>query len=71
MTKPKLTIEKRRTSTGYKPCYIDADVHSKIKDLSEETNVPISRIIDKFIRYGLKYVEIVNPSDDSNLDDER
>lgn len=71
MTKPKLTIQKRHESKGYKPCYIDAELHSKIKDLSNETHVPLAQIIDKFIRYGLKYVEIVEPPEDAEIDNEK
>ena len=62
MDKPKLTIQKQHNpSRGFKPCYIDTDVHAKIKDLSAETNVSMARIIDKFLRYGLKHVEITDP----------
>ena len=64
MYKPKLIIEKQHESHGFKPCYIDAELHAKIKDLSKETHVSMARIIMKFLWYGLKHVEIVDPTDE-------
>lgn len=61
MDKPKLVIEKQHISHGFKPCYIDAEFHARIKDLSNETHVSTARIIAKFLWYGLKHVEIVDP----------
>lgn len=68
MNKPKLIIEKQHQSRGIKPCFIDAELHQRIKDLSNETNVPMARIIDKFLWYGFKHVEIVDPeSEERNV----
>lgn len=70
MTKPKLTIKKRKPTQGAnRLCYIANDIHHDIKELSAATNVPMTKIIDKFIRYGLKNVEIVDEKDDSETDD--
>lgn len=68
MDKQKLIIEKQHQSKGFKPCYIDADLHQRIKDLSNETHVSMARIIAKFLWYGLKHVEIVDPeSEERNV----
>lgn len=68
MERPKLIIEKQHQSHGFKPCYIDAELHQRIKDLSNEIHVSMARIIAKFLWYGLKYVEIIDPeSEDHNV----
>lgn len=36
-----------------KPIFIKADVHKQIKKLSGETNVPMTEIVDAFLRYGI------------------
>lgn len=41
-----------------KSIFIKMDVHKKIKELSEETGVPMAEIVDAFLRYGISNVVI-------------
>lgn len=64
---PTIKLKKQQVKQHYfKPCYIDSDVHAKIKDLSKETHISMAQIIDKFLRHGLKYVEIVEADNEKD-----
>jgi len=41
-----------------KPIFIKTDVHKKVKELSEETGVPMTEIVDSFLRYSIDNVVI-------------
>lgn len=41
-----------------KPIFIKMDVHKKVKKLSEDTGVPMTEIVDSFLRYGIDNVVI-------------
>ena len=41
-----------------KPIFIKPDVHKKVKKLSEDTGVPMTEIVDSFLRYGIENVVI-------------
>ena len=41
-----------------KPIFIKTDVHKKVKELSEETGIPMTEIVDSFLRYGIDNVVI-------------
>ena len=41
-----------------KPIFIKMDVHKKVKELSEETGVTMTEIVDSFLRYGIDNVVI-------------
>lgn len=54
-------ILKKETATSEsvrKPIFIKTDVHKQIKKLSEETGVPMTEIVDTFLRYGISNVVI-------------
>lgn len=53
-----LRKEKAGSGNGTKPVFIDAELHKQIKALKEETDIPMTRIIDSFLRYGLTNVVI-------------
>lgn len=53
-----LRKEKIVSSNGTKPVFIDAELHKQIKALKEETDIPMTRIIDSFLRYGINNVVI-------------
>jgi len=60
MADPKLILTKQNESKIVKPVFIDAELHKQILDLKNETGIPINRIIEKFVRYGIQNVEIVD-----------
>lgn len=55
-----LTLTKTNVApgTGTKPVFIDIELHAKIKELKEETGLPITTIVDTFLRYGVENVQI-------------
>ncbi|MFN0602675.1 hypothetical protein [Facklamia hominis] len=65
MAKPRLVIQKEKESVATKPVFIDVDLLDAIKELKQETGVPIRRIIEKFVKYGINNVEI----EDSDAED--
>lgn len=61
---PKLIIEKNRKPKGnLKLVYLHEDVHSSLKQLSQETNIPMAQLIDRMLIYALKYTEIQDLQD--------
>ena len=56
----KLILRKETTvsESVRKPIFIKTDVHKQIKKLSEETGVPMTEIVDAFLRYGINNVVI-------------
>lgn len=58
MAQPRLVLTKQTESKSVKPVFIDVELHKQILDLKSETGISIGKIIEKFIRYGLKNVEI-------------
>lgn len=64
---PKLIIEKNRKPKGnLKLVYLHEDVHSSLKQLSQETNIPMAQLIDRMLIYALKYTEVQDLQDDSS-----
>ncbi|EFR30624.1 hypothetical protein [Eremococcus coleocola] len=59
MAQPRLVIEKEKQAKAIKPVFIDVELLEQIKELKQETGWPIQRITEKFIRYGLENVEVV------------
>lgn len=60
----KLTLEKEKLIQTTKPIYVNIDTWYKISQLKADTGVPIGKIVDKFLRWGIKNVEIVEHKGD-------
>ncbi|MFL2028123.1 hypothetical protein [Loigolactobacillus zhaoyuanensis] len=58
MAQPNLVLTKQPESRTVKPVFIDANLHRQLLDLKNETSIPIGRIVEKFVRYGIQNVEI-------------
>lgn len=58
-----LRKEASNSDNGTKPIFIDADAHKQVKQLKDETGIPMTKIINAFIRYGIENV-IVKEEDD-------
>ncbi|MEN2307880.1 hypothetical protein [Lentilactobacillus parabuchneri] len=43
---------------------IDADLHAQLLDLKHDTGLSITKIVERFIAYGIKNVEIEERRDD-------
>ncbi|WP_251948925.1 hypothetical protein [Levilactobacillus brevis] len=53
-----LTKASNSAVSGTKPVFIDIELHKQIKELKEETGLPITTIVNTFLRYGIDNVEI-------------
>ncbi|MDN5584805.1 MAG: hypothetical protein L0G20_08195 [Lactobacillus sp.] len=62
MTKPNSDLilykEARHHVSNTRPIYIDTDLLDKLFDLKQETGIPVNRITEQFVHYGLKNVQI-------------
>lgn len=56
---PTIKLQKQRDLHNTRPVYVAADVHSALKTLSHDTNIPMARIIDKLLVHGLEYIEVI------------
>lgn len=56
----KLILKKETTTSENvkKPIFIKNDVHKQIKKLSGEAGIPMTEIVDAFLRYGINNVVI-------------
>lgn len=57
-----LTREKPTAVGGVKPVFLPAETIEQLKSLKEETGIPMGRLADQFIRFGLSRVEVVDPA---------
>ena len=58
MVQPRLVLTKEKEAKVTKPVFIDDELLDKIRDLKNETGISISKIVEKFVSYGLENVEI-------------
>ena len=56
----KLILKKETTISekGKKPIFINADLHKQLTKLKDETGIPMTKIINSFIHYGIENVII-------------
>ena len=56
----KLILKKETTISekGKKPIFIDAGLHKQLAKLKDEPGIPMTKIIDSFIHYGIENVVI-------------
>lgn len=57
----KLVKEKKTVVTS--AVFIDVEVIDRLKEIKQETNIPISRIAEIFIRMALKNYVVVEPDE--------
>lgn len=55
---PKLVLEEQPDLSLKKLTYVSADMHAHLKEVSQRTNISITRLIDKMLRYSFQYLEI-------------
>lgn len=58
MADPRLVLVKQTESKNVKPVFIDSEIHKQLLNLKNETGVPLGRIVEKFVKYGIANVEI-------------
>lgn len=54
----KLVLKAEKESKATMPVFIDTDQHQKLLALKAETGIPLRRLVEKFIEYGLDNVVI-------------
>lgn len=61
----KLVLRRQRpnTSNGVKPIFVDAQVIKQLREVKEETGIPMGRLTEIFIAYAMKNIEVVNEDD--------
>ena len=65
MAKPRLVLKKNPAKPRVsKLISIDADLHEQLLDIKRETGLTVTAIVNKFIAYGVKNVEIEELHDD-------
>ncbi|MCR8969306.1 hypothetical protein [Facklamia sp. 7083-14-GEN3] len=61
--KDKVILVKEVPSNVSRPILIDSDLLDQIKELKLETGIPIQKIVEKFIRFGLENTEVIESED--------
>lgn len=59
MAEPKLTITKEKETKNTSAVFVDTDLLKGVKEIKAESGVSIQRIVEKFIKYGIENVEII------------
>lgn len=59
MTQKELIIKKEKESKATMPVFIDSEQHQQLLELKNETGVPLRRIVEKLIDFGLENVKIM------------
>lgn len=54
----KLVLKAEKTDKTTLPVFIGVDLLDQLKEIKAEINLPIRKIVEKFIRYGLENVVI-------------
>lgn len=55
---PKLVLTKEKEPSVTKPVFIGVDVHKQLLSLKEESGIPLVRIVDKILKFGIANLEI-------------
>ncbi|KRK49013.1 hypothetical protein [Secundilactobacillus kimchicus] len=65
MAKPRLVLEKKSKEPKVsKLISIDVSLHDQLLDIKHETGLTVTSIVNKFIAYGVKNVEIEEAEDE-------
>ena len=59
MAQPKLQIIKEKETKNTSAVFINVDLLDAVKQIKQESGVSIQRIVEKFVKYGVENVEIV------------
>lgn len=60
MSEDKLQLKKEKQVKATKGVFIDIDLHKQVSDINQETGLPIYKIVEAFIRYGIEHMVIVD-----------
>lgn len=60
MANPRLTIVKEKETKNTSAVFIDVELLNAVKQIKQESGVSIQRIVEKFVKYGIENVEIID-----------
>lgn len=55
----KIKIKKEKEPKATSAVFIDVDLIEQLKDIKSETGMPISKLVEMFVTYGIENHEVV------------
>lgn len=55
---PKLILKKEKEIVATKPIFIDVNILNTLKEIKAETNIPMNKLAQEFILFGIQHMEI-------------
>ena len=55
---PKLILKKEKEIVATKPIFIDVNILNTLKEIKAETNIPMYKLAQEFILFGIQHMEI-------------
>ena len=55
---PKLILKKEKEIVATKPIFIDVNIFNTLKEIKAETNIPMNKLAQEFILFGIQHMEI-------------
>ncbi|MDK2844101.1 MAG: hypothetical protein PWP69_893 [Enterococcus sp.] len=60
---PKLILKKEKEIVATKPIFIDVNILNTLKEIKAETNIPMNKLAQEFILFGIQHMEIQDSED--------
>lgn len=60
---PKLILKKEKEVVATKPIFIDVNILNTLKEIKAETNIPMNKLAQEFILFGIQHMEIQDSED--------
>lgn len=60
---PKLILKKEKEIVATKPIFIDVNILNTLKEIKAETNIPMNKLAQEFILFGIHHMEIQDSED--------
>ena len=54
-----IVLVKEKESKATSPIFIDIDLLERLREVKQETKIPIQKLAEKFIKYGLENYVVV------------
>lgn len=55
---PRLILKKEKEIVATKPIFIDVNILNTLKEIKAETNIPMNKLAQEFILFGIQHMEI-------------
>ena len=60
---PKLILKKEKEIVATKPIFIDVNILNTLKEIKAEPNIPMNKLAQEFILFGIQHMEIQDSED--------